>query len=116
MAVERRTRLLRALCHALSSGTLDQSSLGPLASPAYLERHASRDAILREWEAESEIQGSGGEPLRIALAVILVGRGELQQARQLLEAQAQETRNPGHPAYVRGLAERLGIPLPERTG
>jgi hypothetical protein len=76
----------------------------------YLQRHESRDAILREWTGKSDIQGLG-DPPRIALAIILVGRGDLDRARHLLEAQAQETRNPGHPAYVRSLADRLGIQL-----
>jgi len=76
----------------------------------YLERHGSRDAILQQWAGKSEIQGSG-DPPRIALAIILAGRGQLEEARRLLEAQAQEIRNPGHPAYVRSLADRLGVPL-----
>lgn len=49
--------------------------------------------------------------VNLAPADIRARRGEMNHARQLLEAQAQETGNPGHPAYVRSLADRLGIPL-----
>lgn len=77
----------------------------------FLERFRSRDAILREWRDEVENQGSGGSPPRIVMAIILAEMGELVRARQLLAEQAGEKSNPGHPAYIRSLAERLGIPL-----
>ncbi|HET8919950.1 MAG TPA: hypothetical protein VFN27_09750, partial [Xanthobacteraceae bacterium] len=49
---------------------------------------------------------------RIVCAVILLNRGEREQARDLLAAQAREhTRNPGHPAYVISLAKRLGVEI-----
>ena len=74
----------------------------------FLARFESRDAILREW-AEVENNQFAGSPPRIVKAIILVDRGLTDQARALLAAQAQETLNPGHPAYVRELAERLGV-------
>ena len=74
----------------------------------FLARFESRDAILREW-AEVENNQFGGSPPRIVKAIILVERGLTDQARALLAAQAQETLNPGHPAYVRDLAQRLGV-------
>jgi len=74
----------------------------------FLARFESRDAILREW-ADVVNNPSAGSPPRIVRAIILVGRGRIDQARALLAAQAQETLNPGHPAYVRELALRLGV-------
>jgi hypothetical protein len=41
--------------------------------------------------------------------VILATKGEKEAARELLALQAQETQNPGHPAYVRNLVDRLGL-------
>ena len=42
---------------------------------------------------------------RIVCAIILLHRGERDEARRLLSAQARDhTRNPGHPAYVIELA------------
>jgi hypothetical protein len=74
----------------------------------FLERFARRDRILREWDGRTESQGAGRPP-RIVLAIILAGRGDGPRARQLLSAQARETRSPGHPTWVRALAERLGL-------
>jgi uncharacterized protein DUF4304 len=74
----------------------------------FLDRFASRDQILSEWSDRSENLGAGAPP-RIVLAIILVERGETSRARNLLNAQVRETRNPGHPDYVRELAGRLGL-------
>jgi hypothetical protein len=73
----------------------------------FLERFKSRDSILQELmgQATSEF----AIPPRIVCAIILVERQRLDDARRLLAVQARETRNPGHPAYVRGLAEKLGL-------
>jgi hypothetical protein len=76
----------------------------------FLDRFKSRAAILREWKGKSENQGIGGPP-RIVMAIILAERGQRDAAGHLLAEQAGETRNPGHSAYVRSLAERLGVPL-----
>ncbi len=77
----------------------------------FLDRFASRAAILEAWKGETENQGAGSSPPRIVMAIILVERGDRELAKKYLAEQAGETRNPGHPAYVRSLAERLGIPL-----
>jgi hypothetical protein len=75
----------------------------------FLRRFESRDAIL------SELRHSVESPYtpkpRIVCAIILAKRGRQAEARELLQAQADEaeSRNPGHAAYVRQLAERLGL-------
>jgi hypothetical protein len=75
----------------------------------FFARYESRDLILSELNGRSEAVGAGSTPPRIVCAIILATRGDLTAARQLLSDQARETRNPGHPAYVRGLAARLGL-------
>jgi hypothetical protein len=75
----------------------------------FLAKFESRDAILREWAAADEDNQFAGSPPRIVKAIILVERGLAEEARTLLAAQAQKTQNPGHPAYVRALAQRLGV-------
>jgi len=72
----------------------------------------SRDLILQELNGLSN-NFSSGSPPRIISAIILLGRGEKERAKELLPLRALEIRNPGHPIYVRKLAERLGIPHPE---
>lgn len=72
----------------------------------FFSRYGSRAAILAELEGKGEYVGS---PARIICAIICVHRGELQRARDLLNQQSKDTHNPGHPAYVRALAERLGV-------
>jgi hypothetical protein len=76
----------------------------------FLDQFGSRDAILHEWKDLSRNMGFSNPP-RIVCAIILFHRGEREQARHLLSLQAQESHNPSHPAYVRSLAERIGIPL-----
>jgi len=75
---------------------------------AFLERFSTRDKILGEFHDSSERVGVGGPP-RIVTAIILAERGQKDLARELLAKQVLETRNPGHPDYVRKLAKRLGI-------
>lgn len=75
----------------------------------YLDRHASRDAVLRACRKSTGALGSAGSPARIVAAIILAERGDEAGARALLARQAQERRNPGHPAYVRSLADKLGL-------
>jgi len=48
-------------------------------------------------------------PPRIVMAIILAERGETERARALLARQVLETRNPGHPDYVRKLASELAV-------
>jgi hypothetical protein len=74
----------------------------------FFSRYESRDLILHELTGRTENMGAGGPP-RIICAIILASRGDVNAARQLLSDQAKETRNPGHPAYVRGLAQKLGL-------
>jgi hypothetical protein len=78
------------------------------AGVPFLERFATRDRILTEWKERSESWGASSPP-RIVCAIILTARDRREEARHLLSCQARETRNPGHPAYVRGLAARLGL-------
>jgi len=74
----------------------------------FLDRFSSRDRILAELIEWSENMGAISPP-RIVMAIILAERGEKDQARALLAQQMLETRNPGHPAYVRKLASELAV-------
>lgn len=74
----------------------------------FLERYSSRDKIVSEWSDRSDNMGTSGPP-RIVLAIILAERDEKDRARELLAQQVLETRNPGHPDYVRKLADRLKL-------
>lgn len=74
----------------------------------FLGRFSSRDKILAEWHDLSEIIGAGSPP-RIVMAIILAERRRTNDARALLAQQVLETRNPGHPEYVRDLAKKLGL-------
>lgn len=74
----------------------------------FLARFETRDGVLREWMQAGDSPYKGSPP-RIVCAIILAKRGHGTDARQLLSAQARETRNPGHGDYVRDLAKRLGL-------
>jgi hypothetical protein len=74
----------------------------------FLAQFSTRDRVLAEWNGKSENMGASSPP-RIVSAIILAERGERGRARELLSLQALEGRNPGHPEYVRSLAERLGL-------
>jgi hypothetical protein len=74
----------------------------------FFSRYESRDLILNELAGRTESIGAGGPP-RIICAIPLASRGDVTSARELLSKQAKETRNPGHPAYVRSLAKKLGL-------
>jgi hypothetical protein len=74
----------------------------------FLERYATRDKILIEWRDLSDNMGIS-QPPRIVMAIILAERGEKARARDLLATQALETTNPGHPEYVRQLADKLAV-------
>jgi hypothetical protein len=74
----------------------------------FLDRFSTRDKILVEWNERSENMGSGSPP-RIVMAIILAARGQNERARALLARQVLETRNPGHPDYVRKLAKELAV-------
>ena len=72
-----------------------------------IRKFETRDAILAELLTAT--RSPSITPPRIVCAIILAARGRTNDARSLLAEQAKETRNPGHPAYVRSLAERLGL-------
>lgn len=73
----------------------------------FLHRYESRHAILDDWET---LEARGNiYPMRIVCATILAGLGRHAEARRHLSVQVKDTRNPGHPDYVRGLAQKLGL-------
>lgn len=74
----------------------------------FFKRFEARDAILHEWLAVAKSPFAITPP-RIVCAIILAQRGRNEEARALLAAQAHETLNPGHPAYVRQLSAKLGL-------
>jgi hypothetical protein len=74
----------------------------------YFSTFESRDQILAKLDGLSENISAGGPP-RIVLAIIYAERGDKTRSRALLAEQVKETRNPGHPAYVRELAAKLGL-------
>jgi len=79
-----------------------------LAGLPFLDRFSTRDKILSEWHERSENIGASSPP-RIVMAIILVERDQRGRARELLAQQVLETHNPGHPKYVRQLAEKLSV-------
>ena len=74
----------------------------------FLNRYSTREKILAEWQDRSENM-SASSPPRIVMAIILAEGGRKDEARALLAKQVLETRNPGHPDYVRRLANQLGV-------
>lgn len=77
----------------------------------FFQRFENREQILNEFSAETDNTPLMAVP-RIVCAIILLKQGDREAARRLLAAQAREhTRNPHHPAYVIGLAKRLGIEI-----
>jgi hypothetical protein len=77
----------------------------------FFRRFENRDQILDEFRTATDNTNLMAVP-RIVCAVILLNRGEREEARSLLAAQARAaTRNPGHPSYVIRLARDLGIEI-----
>jgi hypothetical protein len=74
----------------------------------FLNRYSSRENLLAEWQGRSENMGASAPP-RIVIAIILAEQGRKDEARALLAQQVLETRNPGHPDYVRRLANQLSV-------
>jgi hypothetical protein len=75
------------------------------------QRFESRDHIINELRHETDNTDLVSVP-RLVCAVILLQRGERDEARRLLAAQARDyTRNPNHPTYVIELARRLGVEI-----
>ena len=79
-----------------------------LSGLPFLDRYSSRDKILAEWSDRSENMGASSPP-RIVMAIMLAERGQKDRARALLAQQVLEPRNPGHPDYVRKLANELAV-------
>jgi uncharacterized protein DUF4304 len=79
-----------------------------LGGRPFLDRFSTREKVLAEWRDRSENLDASSPP-RIVMAIILAERGQMGRARELLARQALETRNPGHPDYVRKLARELGV-------
>lgn len=75
----------------------------------FFGRFDTRDKILAEWLAVPKAPYAATTPPRIVCAIVLTKRGRKEDARALLAAQSKETTNPGHPAYVRRLAAKLGL-------
>lgn len=74
-------------------------------------RFERRDQILAEFGNQADNDNLIAVP-RIVCALILLERGERDAAQRLLALQARDqTRNPGHAAYVMDLARRLGIEI-----
>jgi hypothetical protein len=74
----------------------------------FFEAFDTPDKILSEWQEVAESPYFGSPP-RIVCAIVLTKRGRVDEARAVPAEQAKETRNPGHPAYVRELVEKLGL-------
>jgi hypothetical protein len=83
------------------------SSLVKFGLP-FLDRFATRDLVLAELDDATKNLPYCSVP-RIVNAIILSGRNEPVRARDLLAEQTHETWSPGHPAYVRKLAIRMGL-------
>lgn len=73
----------------------------------WIGRFATRDLILREMAGVH--RGDYATVPRIVSALILLERGDREGARALLIEQAEEVGTTPHAAYVRSLAERLGL-------
>lgn len=75
----------------------------------FLDRFATRDAIVAEWIAFSESTGSIGSA-RVDVAILHAARGEPREARALLRAlRSSEDITPSHADYLDALAARLGL-------
>jgi len=74
-------------------------------------RFERRDQVLAEFGHLADNNHLIAVP-RIVCALILLERGERDEAQRLLALQARDhTRNPSHPAYVINLAQRLGLDI-----
>jgi hypothetical protein len=75
----------------------------------FLYRFGSRELILSELLGHGENLPHCSTP-RIVCAIILLNQGNKNEAAALMAAQATESRqDKHHPAYVRKLAERMGL-------
>lgn len=77
----------------------------------FLQRFENRGQILGEFRTATDNSELMTVP-RIVCAIILLTRGERDEAHSLLTTQARDhTRNPAHLAYVIALAKRLGVEI-----
>lgn len=94
-----------------TSGAVVADVIERLQNEAFplFRRFESRTQILDEFLAKSENTPLMTVP-RIVCAIILLEKGERQEAGRLLAAQAREsTHIPHHQTYVIKLAQRLGV-------
>ena len=77
----------------------------------FMDRFRSREAIVRSWipfSGEHKLLGSNRS--RLAVAIILLKRGEREAAQALFnEHLSRPSANSQHHVYVRELAQRLGL-------
>jgi len=74
----------------------------------FFARFETRDFILQELRPLKGNTGAG-TPNRILCAILLVHRGEKEEAKGMLANQIREVANKGHAEYVQSLADQLGL-------
>ena len=88
----------------------------------FLERYATRELIEANWIADNDSRSRFSNTARVDVAIMLASKGNLAKAEELFashialtraEMEKGRTGHPGHIAYVKSLAERLGIKLPD---
>jgi len=96
--------------HAEASTSVIEDLLSAIRGPGmkFFEQFPNRDAVVDLAYRERD-RVFFGTPPRITAAVILTRRGDHEKARTLLTQQITETTNPGHPEYVRKLAQNMGL-------
>lgn len=72
----------------------------------FLDAFQTRDAVLQR---AADVWRGGCAPPRITCSIILARRGQADEARRLLEVEVRERGSHGHDAYVRELAQKLGL-------
>jgi len=78
---------------------------------AFFDRFASRQAIIESYpQFQSVYRTAASAPPNLVVAVVQSHLGNAELAREALVRQLREpTRNPGHPQYVKDLAQKLGL-------
>lgn len=74
----------------------------------FLERYATRDKILDRWN-DHIASGALTIPAAVLKAIILVERGDMEEARNILAEYVQTITMPEHENYIRKIAKRIGI-------
>jgi hypothetical protein len=76
----------------------------------FLNRFATRQAIITEWIQFNELEIKLTLRARVDVAIMLATAGEKQPAVELLkEHLSRPTNNPHHSTYVMELAQKLGL-------